>query len=87
MGLESWDGEETVRDRAIRDPYGGIPDREAKIELAAFLKRGPGRTVADVNRAPARKPPGPPDLSHIRCYWCNQMGHFRRDCPLKGQTQ
>ena len=102
LGMEPWEEEEAfndrsiggpyggapINDRSIGDPYGGVTDRDAKIaellELAAFLKKGPGRTPLSPNRDPRRRPP---DLSHVRCYGCNQMGHYRKDCPLKGQTQ
>ena len=71
-----------IKDEAIAD----------LLELAALVRRG--------NRRP--NPPGEPrpyapremvpgargrDMTRVRCYQCQQLGHIQWECPLKGQSQ
>ena len=70
------------------DDEGSIGDRDEQVakllELAALISKDRGRGTP---RPSSRRPPGLREAPSIRCYECNQMGHYQKDCPLKGQNQ
>ena len=79
--------------RGTADSNGGIADPRIRelLELAALLKKGPPRNKGanGGGREPTQRyAPGPgKPAARVRCYLCHELGHFQKDCPLKGQTQ
>ena len=43
--------------------------------------KDPTKKVGGTGAAAEGKPSGTRDLSKIRCYNCNQFGHYAKDCP------
>ena len=62
------------------------------LELAALVRRGNRRTnpggesAAPTNREASLGTKGR-DLTRVRCYHCQQLGHIQWECPLKGRSQ
>ena len=62
-------------------------------EELAFLSRRIQKLMMRRNQIkksfPPRSNPSKPetDISQIRCYGCNQLGHFKTDCPKLKQSK
>ena len=83
----------------VADPGPPTPDLGFKddsladlLELAALVRRGNRRTnPGGEPAAPTNWEASPGtrgrDLTRVRCYHCQQLGHIQWECPLKGRSK
>ena len=85
IDLDPDEDDEDTTSESISDRSDTISDREAQVErfleLAALISKDKGSPRRNQSPKPSKR-----DLNRIRCYECNQRGHYQNDCPLKGPT-
>jgi hypothetical protein len=42
-----------------------------------------GVSFANVDKGTARRPKYVPDVTRVKCYACNKLGHYANDCPTQ----
>lgn len=57
-------------------------EQHERAQLALGTTEAARTMVARTRSQPSSKPQGDKDLSHVKCWNCNEMGHYSNKCPL-----
>merc|ERR1712025_768037 len=74
-----------VRERVIAEydrKKGSVVKKLSKDVDALYLDKG-SRDKGNQNGSNKFKKNGKKDISHIKCHFCKEKGHFIKDCPIK----